>query len=134
MDMLSKHTDKFSLRNEISKCSNVEVEKDVIDKSWVPSVLDLKDAFHSLRLSENSKRFHRILSYSSCTSYLYQRMSMGLNISLDIWQSYKNAILGCLQSRKYCGATMDDLLLFTTTKKTDMAKIENMFKVLLKMD
>ena len=38
-------------------------------------------------------------------------MPMGLNISPSIWQSYINAILDCLQSRKYCEAIMDDLLL-----------------------
>ena len=43
---------------------------------------------------------------------------MGLNISPSIWQSYINAILGCRQSRKYCEAMMDDLLLFTPMKKS----------------
>ena len=50
------------------------------------SVLDLKDDFHSLRLSENSKRYCGILPYFGSTSYLYQRMPMGLNISPSIWQ------------------------------------------------
>ena len=40
----------------------------------VLSVLDLKDAFHSLRLSENSNRYYGILPYFGSTSYLYQRM------------------------------------------------------------
>ena len=39
-------------------------------KCEVLSVLDLKDAFHSLRLSENSKRYCGILSYFSSPSYL----------------------------------------------------------------
>ena len=37
----------------------------------VLSVLDLKDAFHLLRLSENSKRYYGILPYFGTTSYLY---------------------------------------------------------------
>ena len=82
----------------------------------VLSVLDLKDAFHSLRLLDNSKRYCGILSYFVSASYLYQRMPMGLNISPLIWQSYINAILDCLQSRKYYKAIMDDLLLFMPTK------------------
>ena len=41
------------------------------------SVLDLKDTFHSFRLSENSKRYCRILPYFGRSSYLYQRMPMG---------------------------------------------------------
>ena len=86
-------------------------------KCEVLSVLDMKDAFHSLRLSENSKRYCGILPYFGSSSYLYQRMPMGLNISPPIWQSYINAILDCLQSRKYCEAIMDDLLLFTHHRK-----------------
>ena len=54
-------------------------------KCEVLSVLDLKDAFHSLRLSENSKKYYGIHPYFGSSSYLYQRMSMGLNISPSIW-------------------------------------------------
>ena len=82
-------------------------------KCEVLSILDLKDAFHSLRLSENLRKYCGILPYFGSSSYLYQRMAMGLNISLSIWQSYINAILNCLQSKKYCKAIMDDLILFT---------------------
>ena len=45
-------------------------------KCEVLSVLDLKDTFHSLRLSENSKRYCGILPYFGSSSYLYQRMPM----------------------------------------------------------
>ena len=62
----------------------------------VLSVLDLKDAFHSLRLLKNSERYCGILLYFGSTSYMYQRMSVGFNISPSIWQSYFNAILECL--------------------------------------
>ena len=58
-------------------------------------------------------------------------MAMGLNISSSIWQSYVNTILDCLQSRKYCKAIMDDLLLFTPTKKSHIAKLEDLLKALL---
>ena len=101
-------------------------------KCEVLSVLDLKDAFHSWRLSENSKRYCGILQYFGSSSYLYQRMPMGLNISPSIWQSYINAILDCLQSRKYCEVIMDDLLLFTPSKETHMNKLEDLLKALLK--
>ena len=49
-------------------------------KCKVLSLLDLKDAFHSLRLSEPSKKYYKILSYFGSTYYLYQRMPMGQNI------------------------------------------------------
>ena len=98
----------------------------------VLSMLGLKDAFHSLRPLENSKRYCRMLPYLGSASYLYQGMPMGLNISPSIWQSYINVILDCLQSRKYCEAVMDDLLLFSPTKKSHIAKLEDLLKALLK--
>ena len=97
------------------------------------SVLDLKDALHSLRLSENSKKYCGIPPYFGSASYLYQRLPMGLNISPSIWQSCINTILNCLQSRKYCEAIMDDLLLFTPSKFSHIAKLEDLLRELLKM-
>ena len=57
---------------------------------------------------------------------------MGLNISPSIWQSYINAILDYLQSKKYCEVIMDNLLLFTPSKKTHINKLEDLLKALLK--
>ena len=57
---------------------------------------------------------------------------MGFNISASIWQSYINAILGYLQSRKYCETIMDDLLLFTPTKSSHFDKLEDLLKALCK--
>ena len=99
----------------------------------VLSELYLKGAFYLLRLLENSKSYYGILPYFGSTSYLYQRMPMGLNISPSIWQSYINAILDCLQSRKYCETIMEDLLLFTPSKKSHLVKLEDLLKVLLKI-
>ena len=183
MDMLYKYMDAFSLRDEISICSNIEVEidvtdkcpffirpyhvkeedknilgeemkklcylgilkegfssylspvmlisrKDTKDKRVVPdfrilnvriaknnlaypilkdtflvfcssrcellSILNLKDAFHSLRLLKNSKRYCGIVPNFGSASYLDQRMPMGLNISPSIWLSLINVILDCL--------------------------------------
>ena len=59
-------------------------------------------------------------------------MPMGLNMSPSIWQSYINAILDFLQSRKYCEAITDDPLLFTSSKSSHMTKLEDLLKVLLK--
>ena len=100
-------------------------------KCKVLLVLDSKDAFHSLRLSKHSKKYCRILPYFGSTSYLYHRMPMGLNISPLVWQSYINAILDCLQSKKYCEAILDDLLLFTP-KSSHITKLEHLLKALLK--
>ena len=94
-------------------------------------VLDLKDAFHSLKLSEKSQKYCGILPYFGSASYSYQRMPMGMNVSPPIWQTYINTILIRLQSRKY-EVIMDDLLLFTPSKKVYVAKLEDLLKALRK--
>ena len=101
-------------------------------KCKVLSVLNLKDTFHSLRLTENSKKYCGIPPYFGSASYLYQRMPMGLNISPAVWQLYINTILSCLSSRKYCEAIMDDLLLFTPHKQTHFEKLINLLQALCK--
>ena len=101
-------------------------------KCEVLSVLDLKNAFHSLRLPESSKKYCGILPYFGSASYWYQRMPMGLNISPPIWQTYINTILNCLESREYCEAIMDDLLLFTPSKHSHMRKLDDLLKALIK--
>ena len=101
-------------------------------KCKVLLVLDLKDAFHLLRLTETSKKYCGILPYFGSALYLYQRMPMGLNISPVVWQSYINAILSCLSSRKYCEAIMDDLLLFTPNKQMHFEKLIDLLRALCK--
>ena len=84
-------TDFRHLNVKIAKKKNLEypLVRDTFSvsgssKCEVLLVLDLKDTFHSRRLSENSKKYCGILSYFGSTSYLYQRMPMGLNISPSI--------------------------------------------------
>ena len=101
-------------------------------KCEVLSGLDLKDAFHSLRLSDNSRKFCGILPYFGSSSYLYQGIPMGLTVSPSIWQSYISAILDCLQSKKYCEAIMDDLIFFTPSKESHMNKLEDILSTLFK--
>ena len=59
-------------------------------------------------------------------------MPMGLNVSPSIWQMCINTILNSLQNRKYCEAIMDDLLLFTPSKKAHMDNLEDLLKALKK--
>ena len=49
-------------------------------KCEVLSVLDLKDAFHSPRLTENSKKYCGILPYFGSNSYLVQLKSLNFII------------------------------------------------------
>ena len=97
------------------------------------SVLDLKDAFHSLQLMENSKKFCQHTSLLWKPFILVTENAYGFeHFPCAIWQSYINAILNCLQSRKYCEAIMDDLLLFTPMKSSHFDKLEGLLKALHK--
>ena len=60
----------------------------------VMSLLDLKDAYHSLRLSLKSKKYCAITPYYGSATYIYQRLGMGLSLSPQVWQTFLNAILG----------------------------------------
>ena len=100
-------------------------------KCEVLSVLDLKDTFHSLRLSEHAKIFCGILLYLEVLVYLPENFYGIKYIFLHLAIIY-NAILDCLETRKHCKVIMDDLLLFTPTKKAHMAKLEDLLKAFAK--
>ena len=101
-------------------------------KCEVLLVLDQKDAFIPLGYQKIQRNIVEYSHIFGSTSYLYQRMHVGLNIFPSIWQSYVNMILDCLQDRKYCEAVMDGLLLFIPSKRSHMAKLEDLLKALLK--
>ena len=95
-------------------------------------MLDLKDAFHSLRLTE---KFKEILQDTSIFWQFFLSIpenAYGFEISTSIWQSYINVILNCLQNKKYREANMDDLILFTPSKESHVNKLEDLLKALLK--
>ena len=47
----------------------------------VMSVIDLRDAYHTLRFSPNSQEYCGITPYYGSDTYLYQRLPMGLKVS-----------------------------------------------------
>ena len=53
-------------------------------------------------------------------------------LSTNLENLYINTILNCLESRKYCEAIMDAILLFTPSKQSHITKLEDLVKVLLK--
>ena len=54
----------------------------------VLSLADLRDAHHTLRLSNKSQKYCGITPYYGSDSYLYQRLGMGLSVSPAIWQNF----------------------------------------------
>ena len=81
----------------------------------VMSCVDIKDAFHSIKLNEQSKEFCGILPYFGSTHYRYEVLPMGLAISPAAWLMYVNMLLETFgSSKKSFIAIMDDLLIHST--------------------
>ena len=89
------------------------------------SLADLRDAYHTLRLSERSKKFCGITPY-------YKRLGMSLSVSPAIWQNFIQKVLQKIPDhRKNHLAIMDDCLVFSK-KKTHLKHLTDLFKALIR--
>ena len=75
------------------------------------SCVDLKDAFHSLGLTDKAKEFCGILPYFGSGHYRYEVLPMGLSISPQVWVTYIENLLEGIPNRQSYIAIMDDLML-----------------------
>ena len=80
------------------------------------SVIDLRDAYHTLRLSTESQKYCGITPYYGSDTYLYQRLGMGLSVSPAIWQTFINKVLDEIPDRKHFLAIMDDCMIIPKGK------------------
>ena len=83
-------------------------------KCEVVSCVDIKDAYHSIRLTEKSKEYCGILPYFGSPIYRYEVLPMGIACAPQIWMDYITLILGKLEDKKKYIAIMDDLLIHST--------------------
>ena len=96
------------------------------------SLADLRDAYHTLRLSERSKKFCGITPYYGSDSYLYQRLGMGLSVSPAIWQNFIQKVLQEIHDhRKNHLAIMGDCLVFSK-KYNHLKHLTDLFKTLIR--
>ena len=100
-------------------------------QSDILSCVDLKDAFHSLKLTEKAKDFCGILPYFGSPHYRYEVMPMGLSISPCKWIKYINYVMENMTHKQNFIAIMDDLLIHSK-KKNHMARIADLLKALVK--
>ena len=78
----------------------------------VISLIDLRDVYHTLPLSEKSKKYCGITPYYGSSTYIYQRLGMGLSVSPAIWQNFIQTVLEEIpEYRKHYLAIMDDILI-----------------------
>ena len=97
----------------------------------VVSCVDIKDAYHSIRLTEKSKEYCGILPYFGSPIYRYEVLPMGMACAPQIWMDYITLILAELEDKKRYIAIMDDLLIHST-KVTHWKLLEQFLKSMCK--
>ena len=97
----------------------------------VVSCVDIKDAYHSIRLTEKSKEYCGILPYFGGPIYRYEVLPMAIACAPQIWMDYITLILSELEDKKKYIAIMDDLLIHSA--KVDHWKLlEQLLKSMCK--
>ena len=98
----------------------------------VISVIDLRDAYHTLRLSKKSQKYCGITPYYGSDTYLYQRLGMGLSVSPAVWQNFIQRVLSEIPDhRKHHLAIMDDCLVHSK-KRDHLHHLIDLFKALIR--
>ena len=92
--------------------------------------VDIKDAYHNIRIDEKLKEFCGILPYFGSQHYRYEVLPMGLGTSPAIWMTYVNFLLDIMTDRDKIIAIMDDLLLHST-RATHMSLLVNLFETMI---
>ena len=97
----------------------------------VVSCVDIKDAYHSIPLTERSKEYCGILPYFGSPIYRYKVLPMGIACAPQIWMDYITLILGELEDKSKYIAIMDDLLVHSS-KAAHWRLLEQLFKAMCK--
>ncbi len=95
------------------------------------SLIDLKDAFHSIKLTKASKEYCGILPYYGSPHYRYEVLPMGLSISPAKWMECVNQLLKEFQTPSNFIAIMDDILLHSQSN-SHMSKLKELLQAIIK--
>ena len=95
------------------------------------SHIDLKDAFHSLKLSDSAKELCGILPYFGSSHYRYEVLPMGLSISPCKWMEYMRILIESLDHKSSYIAIMDDLLVHSL-RNAHFSRLKCLFKAIIK--
>ena len=128
----------FRLLNTRILCRNTSIPlmTDVLNilgnsKCECLTCCDLKDAYHSIPLTERCKEFCGILPYFGSPIYCYEVLPMGIACAPQIWMDYITLILNDLEQKSKFIAIMDDLLIHST-KKEHWGLVESLMKAMIK--
>ena len=97
------------------------------------SMIDLRDAFHTLRLALSSQKYCGITPYYGSPTYHYLHMGMGMSVSPQIWQQFVDLVFqdDLIKCKQNFDVIMDDTFIHLTADK-HMDDLMDLFKVLRK--
>ena len=97
------------------------------------STIDLRDAFHTLRLALSSQKYCGITPYYGSPTYHYLCMGVGMSVSPQIWQQFVDLVFqdNLIKRKQNFDVIMDDMFIHSTAKE-HMDDLIDLFKVLRK--
>ena len=97
------------------------------------STIDLRDAFHTLRLALSSQKYCGITPYYGSPTYHYLCMGMGMSVSPQIWQQFIDLVFqdDLIKCKQNFDVIMDDMFIHLTAEE-HMDNLIDLFKVLRK--
>ena len=97
------------------------------------STIDLRDAFHMLRLALSSQKYCGITPYYRSPTYHYLHMGMGMSVSPQIWQQFIDLVFqdDLIKHKQNFDIKMDDTFIHSTAEE-HMDDLIDLFKVLRK--
>ena len=97
------------------------------------STIDLRDAFHMLRLALSSQKYCGVTPYYGSPTYHYLRMGMGMSVSPQIWQQFVDLVFqdNLVKCKQNFDVIMDDTFIHSTAEE-HMDDLIDLFKVLRK--
>ena len=97
------------------------------------SMIDLRDAFHTLRLAFSSQKYCSITPYYGSPTYHYLCMGMGMGMSPQIWQQFVDLVFqdNLIKCKQNFDVIMDDTFIHSTAEE-HMDDLMDLFKVLRK--
>ena len=97
------------------------------------STIDLRDAFHILRLAETSQKFCGITPYYGSPTYHCLCVGMGMSVSPQIWQQFVDLVFqdNIIKRKQNFDVIMDNMFIHST-KEEHMNDLMDLFRVLRK--
>ena len=97
------------------------------------STIDLRDAFHTLRLALSSQKYCGMTPYYGSPTYHYVHMGMGMSVSPQIWQQFVDLVFqdDLIKRKQNFDIIMDDTFIHSTAEE-HMDDLIDLFKALRK--